>query len=183
MHPDDVAECVADEVERLRARLAAAPDLNVGEPQLVTPFELRVPFTKVGYRRAFVAPLPVRDLLGNLVGYHEVFVRVERFERDLILRSFCDGYDAQPITAELLCGDGSPLPDPEWPRTLPPAREIIIRGHEDYDRPFFCRRGVREYHTHPQHEDNPWDAHRESIRIDDIVLELLQDLQQGRRLG
>jgi hypothetical protein len=184
VHPDDVAERVAEEFDTLRPRLAAAPELRTGEPALVGRFELRVPFIKE-YRRVF--PIQVRaawtcpDCPPGTSLLKIVPVKAGRFERELILRSFCDDYDGQAISAELLLPDGEPLPDQEWPKTL--GREAIIRGHEDYDRPFFCRRGLREYHSHPQHEDNPWDAHREAIRIYDIVPELLRDLQARWDVG
>lgn len=179
MHPDDAAERVAEEVELLRARLAAAPELRAHDVQLLDRVELRVPFTKVGYSRVHVVGIPVRMVCWEcgpgVTFVKPVPVKTGRFERELVLRSFCDDYDGQPITAELLLPNGDALPDREWPHTL--GREAIIRGHEDYDRPFFCRRGLREYHSHPQHEDNPWDRHREAIRIHNIVPELLHDLQ------
>jgi hypothetical protein len=185
VHPDDVAQRVAEEVEILRARLAAAPALHAGQPQLIDRFELRVPFTKVGYRRVFSVPIPMRDRCPKCPPGTELVrmvpVKAYPFRRDLVLRSFCDGYDEQAITADLLLPNGAPLPDPDWPRTL--GREAIIRGHEEYDRPFFCRRGLREYHSHPQHEDNAWDAHREAIRIYDVVPELVLDLQTRWDIG
>ena len=179
MHPDDVAERVADEVETLRARLAAAPELRASEPHLIDRFELRVAFTRVAFRAVLPVALPARISCPHCPPGQALMrvvpAKVGRFERELVLRSFCDNYDGQAITAELLLPNGDPLPDHEWPKTL--GREAIIRGHEEYDRPFFCRRGLREYHSHPQHEDNPWDAHRERIRIYHVVLELLRDLQ------
>jgi hypothetical protein len=185
VHPDDVAECVAEEVELLRTRLIDAPDLHAAEPELRDRFELRVPFKKIGHRGGFVAEIPARmsDALGEpaMRVVKLIPVRVGRVERDLVLRCFCDDYDGQAITAELLLPNGQELPGNEWPRTL--GREAIIHGHEDYDRPFFCRRGLREYHSHPQHEDNPWDAHREMIRIYDIVPELIRDLQTRWNIG
>jgi hypothetical protein len=182
VHPDDVAERVAEEYEILRARLRAAPALLAGEPELVDRFEIRVPFTKIAYQRALLVVVPklTADGMRRQLG-RQVPLRIGRFERQLILRSCCDGYDGQAPTAELLQPDGSPLPGDEWPRAL--GREAVIRGHEDYDRPFFCRRGLREYHSHPHHEDNPWDAHRESVRLYDVIPELLGDLQTRWALG
>jgi hypothetical protein len=193
VHPDDVAEVVEEEAAELRAWLAAAPELRAGPMTLIDRFELRVPFAKSEYDRPHVLELvhPARRVLFNLG---------PRVERELILRCECSGYDAQPITAELLGPDGTPLPGAAWPKEVgagglnaltvlsdrPPPRvtqllapgpQAIIHEHQDYDRPFFCRRGLREFHSHPQHEDNPWDRHRESIRIYDIVPELLADLQ------
>ena len=177
MHPDDVAERVAEEVELLRARLAASPELRAGEPQLRGPFELFVPFRARRYRRAYLVNVPTRVSCGKCgTLLRPVVARADPIERDLLLVCDCSGYDAQPITAELRLADGSPLD--RWPHGSPLEAPAIIYGHPDYDRPFVCRRGLREFHTHPQHEDNPWDRHRESIRIHDIIPELLGDLQR-----
>lgn len=51
---------------------------------------------------------------------------------------------------------------------LPPAQrvldgrayDILIAMHPDTKLPFFCMRGFREYHSHPQHTDDPWDRYR-----------------------
>jgi len=97
--------------------------------------------------------------------------------REVILKMGCDDFDGQPPTAELLRDDASPLPPDEWPRDL--ADQGIVRGHQIYgDRPFFCRPGLREFHTHPQHEDEPWDRYREALPLSQIALGLLVDLRK-----
>jgi hypothetical protein len=166
---------------------------------------LRVPFVKTDFNKPHVMELLGRTRPGDVCGARRcrrvLFNLGPLVERELILRCDAAGYDAQPITAELLLRDGRPLPRGQWPKeigvggldaldlpeggaALPRVRvahalgpQAIIREHQDYDRPFFCRRGLREYHSHSQHENNPWDRHRESIRIYDIVPELLADLQ------
>lgn len=83
-------------------------------------------------------------------------------------------YDAQPPTAELLDAARRPLPPEAWPREFGP--QGIVPEHPLFRRPFFCRRGLREYHTHFQHEDDPWDRHREGLPLHAVVVELLHDL-------
>lgn len=39
-------------------------------------------------------------------------------------------------------------------------QEIIIANHPKTGEHFLCLPGVWEYHSHPQHSDNPWDLHR-----------------------
>jgi hypothetical protein len=187
LHPDDVADRVDDELEVLRERIAQDPSLRAREPERTARFEFRVPFTKASYQAAFAMAVPIAG--SPLVGWppqqlkRPVLVRGARTERELVLRCVCDDYDSQPITAELLLPSGDPLPDGEWPKALGPGRELVIRGHEDYDRPFFCRRGLREFHSHPQHADQPWDRYREAVRIYHIVPELLTYLQTRWGLG
>lgn len=52
-----------------------------------------------------------------------------------------------------------------------------MNDHPMYHRPFFCRRGLREYHSHEQHEEDPWAAWRDALSLRTIVLELLGDLR------
>lgn len=177
MHPDDVAECVGDEVERLRVEVAQAPQLNVSAVLLEDDLELYVTFAKTERPRARVE-VPAK-VLGP--GGQQVTSLVEGLDlsrttrRELVLHSNCARYDFDPPTAELLLPDRTPLPREQWPHDL--ARAGLVHGHRDYDRPFFCREGLREYHTHPEHDDNPWDVHRESLRLHRVVLGLLDDLQ------
>lgn len=41
-------------------------------------------------------------------------------------------------------------------------RHLIIAAHPDTRLPFLCLPGVREYHTHPEHNGDAWDLHRYS---------------------
>lgn len=86
-----------------------------------------------------------------------------------------NGYDSLPPTAELLLPDRSPLPPSDWPKSI--GGQGIVHDSKDYGRPFFCRRGLREYHSHSQHEDDPWDAYREHLALHQIVMELLRDMR------
>ncbi|NNM47031.1 putative metal-binding protein [Knoellia koreensis] len=181
MHPVDVAEHVAHGVAELRRYLREYPTLAVGEPELQTATDLLVRFEKVD--RTLVRQAVPSTLLRGGPGpeqvafIHEVpLVEAEPRTRQLVLHLNFDDYDGQPPSAELRHPDLTPLAPNEWPKALNGPRGII-RNHPDYQRPFFCRRGLREYHSHPQHQDDPWDKHREELRLDALVLELLVDLK------
>lgn len=167
MHPDDVTDLVEEQVDLLREQLHHAADSPVEDVSL-TGTTLDVRFTKVS-RGMLVA----RPGEGSLVPQRVVDLS-RKVTRSLILHMECDNFDAQPPTAELLDVDGNPLPATQWPQDL--AGGGIVGAHPQYPRPFFCRRGLREYHTHPQHEDDPWDGHREGLALHALVLELLHDL-------
>ena len=56
------------------------------------------------------------------------------------------------------------------------AEQVELAAYGD-DRKFFCRYGTREFHTHPQHADQPWDAFRPLHRLEQIVIELMRDMR------
>ena len=176
MHPDDVAELLAAEVSRLRQRVDDAPQLRVREVALHG-YELDVAFEKQERPRVQARVQSQLQLpQGQGVGFVYEVPDLGRTEtRELVLHLDCSDFDGQPPTAELRLPDGAPLPPDQWPTDL--SRQGVVHGHPDYPRPFFCRRGLREYHTHPQHEDDAWDRHREAMSLTQIVLELLGDLQ------
>ena len=174
MHPDDVLDVVTAQVERLRAEIERYPELGVTDVEL-RGLELRVGFIKTVRPPARVN-LPAGVVLpGGGQAIHTLVAidlgRVER--RELLLVMDCSEFDGQPPTAELRAATDVLLPDAQWPRD---PGEGVVFGFADYGRPFFCRRGLREYHDHPQHEDDPWDRHREGLPLHRIVLELLDDL-------
>lgn len=176
MHPEDVTELVATEVTRLRERVATAPQLRVADVAL-SGFSVDVRFEKEE-RPRIQGHVPSRLQGPGGQGIQLVYEvpdlgRTER--RALVLHLDCADFDGQPPTAELRLPNGTPLPGEQWPSDL--SRQGVVHGHPDYPRPFFCRRGLREYHTHPQHEDDPWDRHREALSLHQLVLELLGDLQ------
>ena len=175
MHPADVAEHVATSVGEISERIARYPNLNVTAVELPGPFALDVRFEKKDWEVVGVI-LPSRLQLpgGAGIGYQVPDLGSSR-SRALILHMELDDYDGQPPTAELLLPDHSPLPPQEWPKL---GEGGIVHGHRLFDRPFFCRRGLREYHTHVGHEDDPWDSHREGLPLHAVVLELLDDLQK-----
>lgn len=176
MHPDHVARHVAASVADMRMQIEARPELAVIRIDLAEPVDLFVHFDKKVWRTA-----PHRER--HVDPYtKQVAIRESRFldltppttvERVLLFN--LDGYDAQPPTAELLDENREPLPAHAWPREFGP--QGIVRDHPDYHRPFFCRRGLREYHSHFQHEDDPWDCHREGLALSTVVIELLHDLR------
>jgi len=47
------------------------------------------------------------------------------------------------------------MPTAFWKRNAPP----LLQSHQDQV-PFLCVRGVREYHNHPAHSNDPWLAYR-----------------------
>jgi hypothetical protein len=177
MHPDDCAELVAEGVEALRARAPAyRPDLAIEEIRLDGPFDLRVTMRVRRYRTgAQTQPLLLLPDGRQVVQSVPVLDLASRQERILVVRAQCEGFDGQPPLVELLDAGGQPLGPGDWPQDT--ARRGIVANHPRYKRPFFCRPGVREFHEHPQHEDDPWDRHREGLTLDGIVLSIVADLQ------
>lgn len=176
MHPEDVAEFVAESVGVLAEKLLLSPELG-GIPELEG-VKLYIPFIKLE-RKLVQHTLDTGFVLPGGRGVsmvHQVPLLGEPpTSRDLVLHLDLADYDAQPPTAELLRPDRTPLPAAEWPKSI--HGQGIVPGHKDFGRPFFCRRGLREFHTHPQHEDVPWDKHREHLALHQIVIELLDGLR------
>lgn len=179
MHPLDVADLLRQEVERLGDQIAQEAALRAEAPVLALEPSptITVAFAKVERARLQeTVPLGMLGPGGGALARQVQGIDLSsKTERRLILQLGCEDYDGQPPTAQLLSSDGTPLPAEQWPKDL--IRQGIIDGHRDYNRPFFCRPGLREYHTHPQHEDDPWDRHREALRLHAITLNLLHDLQ------
>jgi hypothetical protein len=179
MHPADVADYVGDAVATLIAHLADAPDLRAGVPQLENDVHCYIPIT-VSERATVEHAVPSNLVLPGGIGIQTVFrvpdlAASSKRDRELVLHLDLTGYDADPPTAELLLPDRAPLPPEQWPKST--DGQGIVASHPDYPRPFFCRRGLREYHSHPQHEDDPWDRHREELPLYAVVREVLHDLQ------
>lgn len=177
MHPADVAEHVADSFAVLRDRLRDTPGLASGPPVLENDIKVYVPFDNE-QRQLVEHSLDTGFAMPGgqtVVHVHQVPLLGTATVRQLLLHMDLTDYDGQPPTAELLLPDRTPLPPHEWPKSI--GGQGIILGHQAYDRPFFCRRGLREYHSHPQHEDDPWDKYREAMSLDGIVVELLHDLR------
>lgn len=177
MHPDDCAELVSSSVEELRSRLPAL-DLPVDEVLLEERFRLHVTM-RVKRRPAApaVAPdgMPVAIAGGRWVTQVPLLGQPPLEQRMIVLFD-CFGWDGQPPTAELLDAARQPLAANLWPRDL--AGAGIVDGHPNYPRPFFCRPLLREYHTHPEHADDPWDRHREGTTLHGIVLSLVGELRE-----
>src|SRR6478752_4549703 len=70
-----------------------------------------------------------------------------------------ENYDLWPPSVEFIdpaTGAFAPPPVAAIAVTDEGARNILVDGHPTTRRPFFCIRGTREYHTHPQHSGDDW---------------------------
>jgi hypothetical protein len=181
VHPGDVAEYLESQLADLRAQIDAEPDLGVSEFEFsASDWRLKIRFVK--RERSIVRVGVPSELVGpggaQVQGIFEApDLGAPARERELILSMNCQNLDGQPPSAELLTADGAPLPAGEWPREMG-NQGIVRQGHPDVDRPFFCRPGLREYHSHPQHEDEPWDAYREAWPLTKTAMQLLWDLHR-----
>lgn len=81
-------------------------------------------------------------------------------------------YDAEPFRVAVCGPDGLALPAAGWPRGL------VHSVHPVLGRPFACVRGTYEYHLHPQHYQDRWDAHRSRLRLADLLDHLLRKAGQ-----
>lgn len=176
MHPHDVAQHLAHSVRELRDAVAAQAD-SVVEDVSLNGTELRVQFAAAALRSEVVPSGLVVAVAPGVMQQRSMNIPIlgTRRRETSILALGCDDWDTQPPTATLLLADGTPLPTERWPRD--PKGEGIVIGHPDFGpRPFFCRPGLREFHTHPQHEDEPWDRYREGMTLAGIVLGVVRDL-------
>lgn len=178
MHPDLVRAYVAERVEELQTRIvqraefaAAAVDLDLDCLELFIRFDHVTHETEVA-----VVPTQLQGPNGQPIAIQRRVPLLGRpaRTRPLLLHLELDGYDLDPPTAQLLTPDRQPLPADQWPTSY--AGGGIVDRHPLYGRPFFCRPGLREYHSHPEHEDNPWHRFRDAIGLPDLVTGLLEDL-------
>lgn len=179
MHPDDVAEYVAGQVEILKEQTSARTDLHVRAIDLENRVHLYVAFDKLERRSVTgVAEASVLAPGGSPVGISFTGIDLSRptTRRPLVAHFDCTDFDGDPPTLELLTADRTLLAFDQWPKDL--AGGGIVANHPIFKRPFICRRGLREFHTHPEHEDQPWDRFRESLTLPQVALELLEDLQR-----
>ncbi|MBN9483102.1 MAG: hypothetical protein BGO70_01225 [Bacteroidetes bacterium 43-93] len=59
-----------------------------------------------------------------------------------------------PVVVQVPAGDGQTT-------TVPgEADQALIQFHEPHNIPFLCLAGIREYHAHPAHSNDPWLNHR-----------------------
>lgn len=178
MHPSLVRSFVETSIAELRDRLNHRPDLHVDAVTLDPALpEMFISVDHDEYETEIVTAASPLLLPGGqqLTRQQRVPIlgRAPR-KRQLTIHMELDGFDLVPPTAELLGSTGEPLPADEWPTSF--AGGGIVRDHPIHGRPFFCRRGFREYHSHPQHEDDPWAKWRDALPLHAIVLELLNDL-------
>jgi len=175
VHPGDVARHIDESVDALRNavdRLPASSIIGIEHHgvDLHVHYEADVSASTVGT----AAPdLLIGHQLGGTM-YNVPIIGSRRREQFILALDLTD-FDSQPPTAELLSDDRTPLPRARWPRD--PEGQGIVPNHRLWPhRPFFCRPGTREFHTHPQHEDEPWDAYREGMSLTGVVLPLVHDL-------
>lgn len=50
------------------------------------------------------------------------------------------------------------------------AHVVLLGDHPNTHKPFFCFRGIREYHEHPQHSGDEWLLYREEMSLFSIVM-------------
>jgi hypothetical protein len=164
MHPDHVAELVAVQVGALEEAVAQL-DLRVCRLELRDRTNIYIRFISTTKRA-----LDVPGLGAVRLGDTEV-------DEEFVLYLDCADFDSQPPLVDLLDAEEEPLPSERWPRDE--RRHGIVRGHHIYgDRKFFCRPGTRQFHTHRQHEDQPWDAVREQMTVDGIAVGILRDFRE-----
>ncbi|MEO7572381.1 MAG: hypothetical protein ABIX10_08080 [Acidimicrobiales bacterium] len=178
MHPSLVRSHVVQSVADLRARLEDDGDHGVTEVRLdAESLKLDITFDHDEHETELVA---ARSTL--LLPDGSPLTRPQRIPiigrsriRRLVLHLELDSYDLLPPIATLRRESGDPLPAEEWPTSF--AGGGIVNDHPIYHRPFFCRRGLREYHSHEQHEDDSWAAWRDALPLHVVVVELLTDLR------
>lgn len=64
--------------------------------------------------------------------------------------TFIDVFTRQPTMPHVRAFQ----PGPQGPR------DVLINGHPTTKLPFLCLRGIREYHSHPQHSGDDWLLYR-----------------------
>ena len=175
MHSDDVRAYVAESVDDLRAQLVHLPDLRVAS---VTLEDVDV-YVQTEVKRW--GSIQVTETSRLIVGGAQLQRQMNlpdlgqlSSKHEFLLHLDCRDFDGHPPAAQLLNPDRSPLPPDRWPHD--PDGRGIVHGDPQWGRPFFCRPGLREYHLHPQHEDDPWDRYREGSTLAGITIGLLKDL-------
>lgn len=180
MHPAHVEAFVKAEAEELRARAASSGlpilDIELSGTNLYLQLELT--------RRAKLSAMQQSPLVvaagGGVVALGPSMINVPDLSQPpatviWFLHCNLDDFDTQPPSADLLNEERDPLPDDEWPTDV--KGQGIVRGHVNIARPWFCRKGFREFHTHPEHENEPWDVVRgEGAPLHALVLGLVSDL-------
>ena len=86
-----------------------------------------------------------------------VVFRHSKSDRRVGFRFRCDGWDGQPPSLSLFDPDkGAELSWDQWPQGSWSAAD----RHPVTSKPFLCLPGIREYHIHPSHLNDPWDNYR-----------------------
>ena len=103
-----------------------------------------------------------------------------RQESSIVLALGCDNYDTDPPSLTYMANweTTQELPFKDWPK----GGIGVVQQHPVTGKPFLCRPGVREFHTHFQHGDEPWDKYRGHIRPRDLLLSIAKDLHSKQVL-
>ena len=72
----------------------------------------------------------------------------------LRLRLLCDDWNERPPSVQFIDSEGRPLAVIE----RDPAGVFNNSPHPSTGRPFVCMKGIREYHIHPSHTNDPWET-------------------------
>ncbi len=102
-----------------------------------------------------------------------------RQESSIVLALGCDNYDTDPPSLAYMANweATQELPFEAWPKGAG-----VVQQHPVTGKPFLCRPGMREFHTHYQHGDEPWDKYRGHIRPRDLLLSIAKDLHSKQVL-
>lgn len=179
MHPAATREFVTTSVGELEARLAAAETPVAAVEFDVETLELIVAFDHTEYETQVMTSRS--RLVGPDGGPLLQQLRVPMLGRPgsthrRHLRMNLELFDLLPPTAELLDEARQPVAPDRWPTSW--LGRGIVQQHPVYGRPFFCRPGLREYHEHQQHEDQPWALWREALPLHSIVMNLIEDMRE-----
>lgn len=113
--------------------------LDHGDLYVEVGFGCRLPITP--YNDLVTMPLAVRFGFENYDVWAPSVELIDPLERRLLSESRIQALDfAAPI-------NGNP-------------RQILIFAHPKTKRVFLCKRGVREYHSHPEHDGDDWLLYR-----------------------
>ena len=98
----------------------------------------------------------------------------QRRESTIVAALDCVQYNTDPPSLAFFanCEAIVELPYEQWPKGIG-----IVQRHPKTGKPFLCRPGIREFHTHVQHGDEPWDKYRGRVRPRDLLLQLARDLR------
>jgi len=130
----------------------AAQQIFADETQALTPelFALR------GWH-LFVMTFPVIDV--GFKAADQVRMRI---------RMLCGQYNDEAASIELLSAAGEYLVAVQGD----PAGVFNSSAHPTTGRPFICMRGAREYHIHPSHVADRWDAIRAQYTLGHVLTQV-----------
>lgn len=84
------------------------------------------------------------------------------------IRMLCGQYNDEPPSIELLNPAGAYLASV----TPDPGGVFNVSAHPATGRPFICMRGSREYHIHPSHVADRWDAIRDQYTLGHVLTQV-----------